>query len=171
MLDPVADWAEGFKNLPKVAGPEWASNFSALVASLTDNKLEVVGSAPPSVFTFNQDEFIGALSGLSPTPSASQGGNSFADAWGIAVLASTMVCSGPVGSAAFTGPPETNVTPGSVSAAKATLAAALASGPKVDNPADSAFPGAFRAAFLALKYEIAGSTADGAVTLPEVPVS
>jgi len=174
MLDPLSSWTNAFTNLAPAADDSWADNMADAVDGLVTNKLAVTTISPSATFTFNKAIFAAQLKLATPTDNAVAGCTNFADAWGSAVTASTLV----VAPGSYLGAPTPATTwsvvilslvdPASIAAAKAALVIALTSATPVANAALSAFPSAFRTAFATLTASVTGldSTPSPAGPLP-----
>lgn len=154
MLEPLSTWKNGFANLPLVADAAWKQNLADFVDGLVTNKLTIAGITPNAVFTFNKTVFRAGLEPLVATTNTLQAATTLAQAWGSAVMASSVVVSSGafVGAATpattFSAPPVTIILP--VTAAQLALQNLIVTLPLATNVQDSQFPKAFRDAFLTI---------------------
>lgn len=191
MIDPVSTWKSTMAALVPSADPDAAlTEFAKWVDERVTNKMSVVGvyksdSTESNVFEFNKAVFEAQLKATCvPTTDVSAAASKFADAWEMAILASTM----PIAPGFFASPPPPVVNPAtqwsdvtsslinplSITAAKIILVAGLTSSMPTSDPNNSGFPAAFRNAFMALKVDIVGlNSASPAApfALPGAPVA
>jgi hypothetical protein len=175
-IDPLSVWEDELENLPKVSDTSWAANFASWYADrligITTDPAALVPTG--FVFTFNESLFASGLLALGPTNNQVQAINDFADAWEVAMLASTVV----VGPGSFIPPATPASTFGGVAstvidpfaAAKAKLLELIGVPPTVP----SAFPTKFRDATLLLTITASGvnsvSPTPGPLTAANVPL-
>lgn len=162
-VDILQIWKDELANLPKVTDTSWAANFSAWYADrLTGITTDPAALVPSGfVFTFAESIFAAQLIALTPTTSALDGIQGFADAWEVALNATTVVVAPgsavppPSPSTTFSAVTTTVIDPASIAAGKAKLIE-LVTAPPVADPQDSLFPVKFREATLLLTITVSG---------------
>lgn len=179
-IEPLQTWKDELENLPKVADNSWALNFANWYASMIIGIEPDPAALTPTgwVFTFPAPVFAANLQSLAPTDSQLDGISGFADAWLAAAQISTIVVAPgtivgpPPGTppaifSVVNPPPETQIDPSSVTAAKAKILE-LVTAPPAGSAQDSQFPEKFRDATLLLTISVSGldSTPTPAGPLP-----
>jgi len=155
-LEALSIWRSTFNALPAVTTSAWIANFVGWTGARTTNLMELA-NITSSVFTFDEPTFTTELTNNAViTTNLDAALQVFVDAWGTAVLSSTMVVTGGTGF----GKTDIQAT-GSVSnisSAKSQLKTDLLAGGLTADSNTSVFPPAFRDAFLALVYSVTGDS-------------
>jgi hypothetical protein len=140
----------------------WADNLADAVDKLVTNKAQVAGVMGSASFTFQKALFATGLKKAMPVTAAPQGAMAIADAWEMAILASTMVI--PPGSSLGVASPATTwsvvaatiILPPSVALGKLSLMQTLSSAPPVPETSASQLGPALYQAFASLMVSISG---------------
>ena len=161
-INPQSDWIEGFAKLPKVPDSSWADNMANKVDSFVTSKVALTGLTGSVTFTFNKSVFASMLRALSPVTSSAAGTLSFANAWGAAITASSIVVL-PGAYLISPSPPtlfsviiSSLIDPPSIALAVQFLATTLASAVPVPDANSSIFGPTFRSAFLMCTATVTG---------------
>lgn len=161
-LDPEAAWNDAIANLKPDKGPDWAKGFADAIDSCCTGKTELTGVVGKPTFTFNKAIFMAQLMTLAPVPDPVSAAMGFANAWGTAMLASTMIV--PPGSALGASAPPTLwsvvitslIDPPTIELAKAFLIATLPTLEATKDAKQSKTGGTFRSAFLMCTCTVTG---------------
>ena len=152
-LSAESAWISSFA---AAMGPTATNSWAASLANWCGDEADSMelSAITGATFTFNRATFTSELlSNVSPSADQAAALQKFVDAWGVAVMASTLSVAG--GSAFGFSAIVATGTPSNISAAKAVVTAAI-SGPPTDDIMASKLPPAFRDGFLALMYSVSG---------------
>ena len=162
MIDDLTTWQTTLAALPQVGDSSWAGNFAAWVDDRVSSKMSLPGIGGPGLsFTFSVSTFETELLGLEETGDQAAAMEAFADAWGLAMSASTAAVAvnsyiEPIGPTTTWSQVDTTVIdPGSIADGKVKINE-LATSEPVEDAADSDFAVIFREAFLLLTITTSG---------------
>jgi hypothetical protein len=161
-IDPEQVWIDAFAALAPQKGPMWAQPMADAVDARVTGKVALNGLTGSVTFTFNKAVFMAQLMALTPTPDAAAGMMGFANAWGAAMLASTLVVApgsffpAPAPATLWSVVFATVIDGASIETAKQALVAELMAVAPAKDAKESKFPPAFRNAFLKCTASVNG---------------
>lgn len=161
-IDPESGFKSAISELKPVSTPLWTKDLASKIDGLVTMKAGLGVITGTCSFTFNKALFMSGLMPLAATPVAASAAQIIGQAWGNAMLVSTMV----VAPGAFMGSPapatlfsviiSSLIDPPSVMAAQTALIATLVAMQGVEKPNDSKIGPAIRTAFISCTATVTG---------------